>query len=89
MGDMDLVRALGVIHARNLTSPALRQYVEAYIAVQVNPKKILKLISHDCSSTPLLILQNPRGQISMGHLGSVPQVEYSRGTIKPLPLLLC
>ncbi|KAJ7469022.1 hypothetical protein FB451DRAFT_1255579 [Mycena latifolia] len=35
-GDISLVQGLGVAYSRNVTSPALRAYIEAYLAVQFN-----------------------------------------------------
>ncbi|KAJ7468986.1 hypothetical protein FB451DRAFT_1255438 [Mycena latifolia] len=35
-GDLNLVRGLGAVYARNTTTPALRAYINAYISVQFN-----------------------------------------------------
>ncbi|KAJ7840100.1 hypothetical protein B0H14DRAFT_2785959 [Mycena olivaceomarginata] len=35
-GDISLVQGLGVAYSRNVTTPALRAYIEAYLAVQFN-----------------------------------------------------
>lgn len=36
-GDISLVQGLGVAYSRNVTTPALHAYIEAYLAVQVCP----------------------------------------------------